>query len=53
LISIIQLDFGVSFASGKSVISEIKNRIGVTLAINLISMVAVFAISLKLGVDVQ
>jgi len=49
--SIIKLDFGVSFASGKAVIDEIKDRIGVTLAINLVSMVVIFIISLKLGVN--
>jgi peptide/nickel transport system permease protein len=49
--SIIKLDFGISFASGQSVISEIKSRIGVTLAINIISMIIVFFIALKLGVN--
>jgi len=48
--SILHLDFGISFASGQSVISEIKSRIGVTLAINIISMVIVFFIALKIGV---
>ena len=49
--SIVKLDFGISFASGNSVISEIKERINVTLAINIISMVIVFFISLKLGIN--
>jgi len=51
IVSILKLDFGTSFASGKSVISEIKERIGVTLAINIISMVIVFIIALKVGVN--
>jgi peptide/nickel transport system permease protein len=49
--SIIKLDFGISFASGNSVISEIKERLGVTLAINIVSMVIVFFIALRLGVN--
>jgi len=49
--SIVRLDFGISFASGQSVISEIKSRIGVTLAINIISMAIVFFIALKFGVN--
>ncbi len=47
--SIIHLDFGISFASGNSVIDEIKDRIAITLSINLISMLIVFFISFKLG----
>jgi peptide/nickel transport system permease protein len=49
--SIVTLDFGVSFSSGKSVIEEIKDRIGITLAINLISMAIIFIISIRLGVE--
>ena len=48
--SIITLDFGISFASGNSVIDEIKSRIGITLGINIVSMIIVFALALKLGV---
>ncbi len=48
--SIVQLDFGISFASGNSVLDEIKSRIGVTLGINIVSMLFIFFISLKLGV---
>jgi len=51
LSSIIKLDFGISFASGNSVISEIKERLGITLSINIISMVIIFFISLRLGVN--
>ena len=49
--SIITLDFGVSFASGESVISEIQSRIGITLGINIVSMFIVFILALKLGVS--
>jgi len=48
--SIITLDFGISFASGNSVIEEIKSRIGITLGINIVSMVIVFFIAIKLGI---
>jgi peptide/nickel transport system permease protein len=49
--SLLRFDFGISFASGGSVISEIKERIGVTVAINIVSMVIIFFIALKLGVN--
>ncbi len=49
--SILKLDFGISFASGNSVTEEIKSRIGVTLGINLVSMLIIFILSLKLGVS--
>ena len=49
--SLLRFDFGISFASGASVISEIKERIGVTVAINIVSMVIIFFIALKLGVN--
>ena len=48
--SIITFDFGISFASGNSVIDEIKSRIGITLGINIVSMIIVFTLALKLGV---
>jgi len=46
-----RLDFGLSFASGQSVLTEIGERIGVTLAMNFIAMILAFAISIKLGVE--
>ncbi len=49
--AMMHFDFGISFASGQSVISEIKSRIGVTLAINIISMLIVFFLALKVGVN--
>ena len=48
--AIVQLDFGISFASGEMVKNEILNRIEVTLLINIISMVLIFIISLYFGI---
>ncbi|GHS88768.1 peptide ABC transporter permease [Campylobacterota bacterium] len=50
LSAIAHLDFGVSFSSGKAVRTEIADRLGVTLAISLISMALIFAISILVGV---
>ena len=48
--ALIHFDFGISFASGKPVIEEIKERIGVTLGINIVSMLFIFAISFFAGI---
>lgn len=48
--AIIQLDFGISFASGEMVKNEILDRIPITLTINIISMFLIFVISLYLGI---
>ncbi len=48
--ALMHLDFGVSFASGKPVIDEIADRIGVTLGINITAMVIIFALSMYLGI---
>jgi len=48
--AIARFDFGISFSSGKPVIDEISDRIGITLFINLTSMFLIFIISLYLGV---
>jgi len=50
MISMMRLDFGVSFASGNPVIDEIRARIGVTLGINIASMVLVFFLSFRFGI---
>ncbi len=50
LIAMVQLDFGISFASGSQVKEEILSRIPITLTINIISMVFIFFISLYLGI---
>lgn len=48
--AIMHLDFGISFTSGESVKDEILKRLPITLAINIISMVFIFIISLYLGI---
>lgn len=48
--ALVQFDFGISFASGKAVKDEILSRLPITLAINIISMILVFIISLTLGI---
>ena len=48
--ALIHFDFGISFASGKPVIEEIKERIGVTLGINIVSMIFIFVISFFAGI---
>ena len=48
--ALLQLDFGLSFASSESVISLIGSRIGITLGMNLIAMVFVFWIAIRWGV---
>ena len=44
------LDFGVSFVSGQNVIDMVKDRIGITLIMNIVSMFFVFIISIYLGI---
>lgn len=48
--AIVQLDFGISFASGEMVKTEILDRIPITLTINIISIFLIFVISLYLGI---
>lgn len=48
--SIVQLDFGISFASGEMVKDEILSRMPITLILNIISMVLIFIISLYFGI---
>jgi peptide/nickel transport system permease protein len=48
--AVVQLDFGISFASGKSVRDEILSRLPITLLLNAVSLVLVFAISLYFGI---
>jgi len=48
--TMLHLDFGLSFASGKAVTEEIVSRLPITLTINLVSMFFVFFISLWLGI---
>ncbi len=48
--SILRFDFGISFASGNSVSSEIASRIGITLGMNITAMVLIFSLSLRYGI---
>lgn len=48
--NLLSLNFGVSFATGKEVIEEIKERIGITLGMNLFVLIVVFVLSIWLGI---
>ncbi len=48
--SILQLDFGISFASGEMVKNEILSRMPITLILNIVSMFLIFIISLYFGI---
>ena len=48
--SIVQLDFGISFASGEMVKDEILSRMPITWILNIVSMVLIFVISLYFGI---
>jgi peptide/nickel transport system permease protein len=48
--NIITLNFGISFVSGQDVSSEILKRLPVTLVMNIVALVAVFIVSLYLGI---
>jgi len=48
--AIMHLDFGISFASGKTVKDEILERLPITLIINITSMVVVFFLSVYFGI---
>jgi len=48
--NIFSLNFGISFVSGQEVSSEILKRLGVTLVMNITALIAVFVISLYLGI---
>jgi len=48
--ALVQLDFGISFSSGKMVKDEILDRLPITLTINVISMVLIFVIAIWLGI---
>jgi peptide/nickel transport system permease protein len=48
--SMITLDFGVSFVSGKDVSESIIERLGLTLFLNITTLLSVFILSLYLGI---
>ena len=48
--NLLTLNFGVSFTTGELVVTEIKERLGITLFISLFTLVIVFLSSLYLGI---
>jgi len=48
--ALLHLDFGISFASGKTVREEILERLPITLLMNIVSMIFVFILSLYFGI---
>ncbi len=50
MLNLVTLDFGVSFVSGQDVIDMVKDRIGITLIMNVTSMVFIFILSIYLGI---
>ncbi|WP_456458175.1 ABC transporter permease [Nitratifractor sp.] len=48
--AMLHFDFGISFASGNPVSQEILARIGITLGINLVSMLLVFFLAFRFGI---
>ena len=48
--AMLQLDFAISFASGKAVRDEILERLPITLLMNVISMILVFILALYWGI---
>lgn len=50
LINIINMNFGISFVSGGSVLDEIKERLPITLFINIVTLSVVFFSSIYLGI---
>ncbi|MBL7197127.1 MAG: ABC transporter permease [Candidatus Omnitrophica bacterium] len=46
----LKLDFGESFLDGRKVISKIKERLPITLFINIVSIILIFLIGIPLGV---
>ncbi len=48
--NLLQLNFGVSFVSGQEVIDMVNDRIGITLIMNITSMIFVFILSIYLGI---
>ena len=50
VVNLFSLNFGISFVSGQDVAKEIFKRLPVTLIMNITALVAVFVISLYLGI---
>jgi peptide/nickel transport system permease protein len=49
-IAILYLDFGISFSSGMDVSKEILSRIGITIVLNIITLLLVFFVSFYIGI---
>ncbi|KIM09336.1 MAG: peptide ABC transporter permease [Sulfurovum sp. PC08-66] len=50
MVALLTFDFGLSFVTGKKVIVEIQERIGITLFLNTLTLFATFALALWLGI---
>lgn len=50
VLNIMTLNFGVSFVSGQDVSSEILKRVPITLIMNITALIAIFTLSLYLGI---
>jgi peptide/nickel transport system permease protein len=50
LVAIGHLDFGISFSSGAKVSDEILSRLGITMILNITSMIFVFFVSFYIGI---
>lgn len=46
----VRFDFGTSFVDGKKVVDKIKERVPVTLAINLLSLLVIVSLAIPIGV---
>ncbi len=50
LLRFVRLDFGKSFVDGRDVLTKIKERIPITLSINVLSMLLIFIVAVPIGV---
>lgn len=50
LVRCANLDFGRSFSDGRPVLSKIKERVPITLGINVLSLIVIFALAIPIGV---
>jgi peptide/nickel transport system permease protein len=50
LVRCANLDFGRSFSDGRPVLSKIKERVPITLGINVLSLMVIFALAIPIGV---
>jgi peptide/nickel transport system permease protein len=50
IVNMATLNFGVSFVTGQGVIDEVAKRLPITLTMNIVAMIAVFILSIWLGI---